>query len=83
MRTTVPSSRLTPNGTAKPSRYSAVPAAEFWYTTGNAAENFAVLRHFTMNMLKNVKSKVGIKIRRQQAGWDDKFLLEVLFASPD
>ena len=36
-----------------------------------------------MNMLKNVKSKVGIKIRRQQAGWDDKFLTEVLFASPD
>lgn len=51
--------------------------------SGNAAENFAVLRHFTMNMLKNVKSKVGIKIRRQQAGWDDRFLLEVLFATPD
>lgn len=48
---------------------------------GNAAENFAVLRHFTLNMLKNVKSKVGIKLRRQQAGWDDQFLLEVLFAN--
>lgn len=48
---------------------------------GNAAENFAVLRHFTLNMLKNVKSKVGIKIRRQQAGWGDQFLLEVLFAN--
>jgi predicted transposase YbfD/YdcC len=48
---------------------------------GNAAENFAVLRHFTMNMLKNVKSTVGIKIRRQQAGWDQQFLLEVLCAN--
>lgn len=48
---------------------------------GNAAENFAVLRHFTMNMLKNVKSPVGIKIRRQQAGWDQQFLLDVLFAN--
>jgi predicted transposase YbfD/YdcC len=48
---------------------------------GNAAANFAVLRHFTMNMLKNVKSTVGIKIRRQQAGWDQQFLLDVLFAN--
>jgi predicted transposase YbfD/YdcC len=48
---------------------------------GNAAENFAVLRHFTMNMLKNVKSKVGIKIRRQEAGWNHQFLLQVLFAN--
>lgn len=48
---------------------------------GNAAANFAVLRHFTMNMLKNVKSTVGIKIRRQQAGWNQQFLLDVLFAN--
>lgn len=47
---------------------------------GNAAENFAVLRHFSMNLLKKVKSKVGIKTRRLQAGWDDAFLLQVLFA---
>ena len=47
---------------------------------GNAAENFAVLRHFTMNMLKNIKSKVGIKIRRLQSGWDNDFLLQVLSA---
>jgi predicted transposase YbfD/YdcC len=45
---------------------------------GNAAENFAVLRHFTMNLLKNIKSKVGIKTRRLQAGWDHQFLLQVL-----
>jgi predicted transposase YbfD/YdcC len=45
---------------------------------GNAAENFAVLRHFTLNLLKNVKSKVGIKIRRLQAGWDHDFLLRAL-----
>jgi predicted transposase YbfD/YdcC len=45
---------------------------------GNAAENFAVLRHFTMNLLKKVKSKVGIKTRRLQAGWDHEFLLRVL-----
>ena len=47
---------------------------------GHAAENFAVLRHFTLNLLKKAKSKVGIKIRRQRAGWDNAFLLEVLCA---
>jgi predicted transposase YbfD/YdcC len=48
---------------------------------GNAAENFAVLRHITMNLLKNTKSKVGIKTRRLKAGWDHNFLLQSLFGS--
>ena len=49
---------------------------------GHAAENFAVLRHTALNLLKKVKgTKVGIKIRRQKAGWDDKFLLKVLGAT--
>lgn len=49
---------------------------------GNAAENFAVLRHFSLNLLKRANSKVGIKIRRQCAGWDDGFLLHVLCGTP-
>ena len=49
---------------------------------GNAAENFAVLRHTALNLLKKVKGqKVGIKIRRMKAGWDDNFLLQVLGAA--
>ncbi len=47
---------------------------------GNAAENFAVLRHFTMNLLKRVKSKVGIRARRLRAGWDNEFMLQALVA---
>lgn len=50
---------------------------------GNAAENFAVLRHLALNMLRSVKgSKVGVKTRRMLAGWDENFLLRVLTASP-
>jgi len=46
---------------------------------GCAAENFAVMRHFALNLLKSFKgSKVGIKNRRLRAGWDQAFLLGVM-----
>lgn len=45
----------------------------------NAAENFTVIRHTALNLLRNVKgSKVGIKNRRLEAGWSEPFLLKVL-----
>lgn len=50
---------------------------------GYAAQNFAVLRHIALNLLKSVHgSKVGIKNRRLRAGWDHDFLLRVLAATP-
>jgi len=52
---------------------------------GNAAENFAVLRHAALNLLGRAPGKkVGIKTRRLKAGWDDNFLMQVLAAGvPD
>jgi predicted transposase YbfD/YdcC len=49
----------------------------------NAAENFAVVRHVALNLLRNVDSKVGIKNRRLKAGWSDDFLTQVLVSHVD
>lgn len=49
----------------------------------NAAENFAVVRHVALNLLRSVESKVGIKNRRLKAGWSDDFLTKVLVSQVD
>lgn len=46
---------------------------------GRAAENFALIRHLALSLLKNEKTaKVGIKIKRSKAGWDHRYLAKVL-----
>jgi len=45
----------------------------------HAAENFAMLRHIAVNLLKREKTaKVGVKIKRNKAGWDTNYLLKAL-----
>ena len=45
----------------------------------NAAENFSVLRRIALNYLKNEKtSKRGVKGKRNNAGWDMKYLEKVI-----
>ena len=45
----------------------------------HAPENFAVIRHIAMNLLKKEKSfKGGIKAKRLKSAWDHDYLLKLL-----
>jgi predicted transposase YbfD/YdcC len=46
---------------------------------GNSAQNFAVLRHIALNLLKQERTcKRGIKTKRLKAGWNLDYLVKVL-----
>ena len=49
------------------------------HRVGHAAENMNRLRAIALNLLRQeTTAKVGLKIRRQRAGWDNGYLLRVL-----
>lgn len=40
--------------------------------------NLSVLRHLALNLLRRAESKLSLRMRRKRAGWDDRFLEEVV-----
>jgi predicted transposase YbfD/YdcC len=45
---------------------------------GHGAKNMAVIRHFALNLLRQVQDKRSIKRRRKRASWDTQYLLQIL-----
>jgi predicted transposase YbfD/YdcC len=47
---------------------------------GHAPENFAVLRHIALNLLRHdTSTKLGIHNKRLKAGWDEAYLANLVF----
>ena len=46
--------------------------------TAHGAKNMAVVRHFALNLIRQVQDKRSIKRRRKRAAWDPHYLLEIL-----
>ncbi len=46
--------------------------------TGNAPQNFAMLRHIALNLLRHAPGKASINMKRFRAALDDQYLLKVL-----
>jgi len=49
---------------------------------GHGATNMALVRHFALNLLRQVKDKRSIKRRRKRAAWDQDYLLLILQNGP-
>jgi len=48
---------------------------------GNSAANMSIIQHISLNLLKSESTaKVGVKNKRLKAGWDNQYLLTVLFS---
>jgi len=46
----------------------------------NSGENFAVIRHIALNLLKKDDAKMSVKSRRHRCAYDDEYLFKVLFS---
>jgi predicted transposase YbfD/YdcC len=45
---------------------------------GHGAKNMAIVRHFALNLIRQVADKRSIKRRRKRAAWDPNYMLQIL-----
>jgi predicted transposase YbfD/YdcC len=50
--------------------------------TGHGAKNMAVVRHFALNLVRQIPDKRSIKRRRKRAAFDPKYLMDILGPPP-
>ncbi len=43
-----------------------------------APKNFAIIKHMAMNLLSKAKDKKSLRVMRKKAGWNNRFLLQIL-----
>ena len=43
-----------------------------------APTNFAVIKHMAMNLLNKAKDKKSLRVMRKKAGWNNRYLLQIL-----
>ena len=48
------------------------------YRRGFGAKNMSIIRRFALNLVRTNKSKGSVKTKRKSAGWNTRFLLEIL-----
>ena len=48
------------------------------YRSGHGAKNMAIVRRFALGLIRANKANGSIKTRRKSAGWNPRFLLEIL-----
>jgi hypothetical protein len=46
--------------------------------TGHGAKNMAIVRRFTLGLVRANKRKGSVKTKRKSAGWSPDYLLELL-----
>lgn len=49
----------------------------------NSGENFAVIRHIAINLLKKDSSRLSLKAKRHKCAYSDSFLYKILFQNLD
>ncbi len=46
----------------------------------HAPANFAVIKHIAINLLSKAKGKQSLRVMRKKAGWNNRFLIQILAA---